>query len=118
MQKQLENVLSEHFWGKVPNWKCFCVYRLKGLFLSVYVDDIKLVGKRQNIDPTWKILMKDVDLGEPTSFVDHVLLGCTQRECQLSWNIVDNYRNMYGSRISAGVMAPAPRSKWKMYQRY
>ena len=35
-----------------------------GLFLSVYVDDIKLAGKKQNIDPTWKILMKDVELGE------------------------------------------------------
>ena len=26
----------------------------KGLFLSVYVDDIKLAGKKQNIDPMWK----------------------------------------------------------------
>ena len=29
----------------------------KGLFLSLYVDDIKLGGKKQNINPTWKILM-------------------------------------------------------------
>ena len=35
--------------------------------------------------------MKDVDLEEPTSFLDHVYLGCTQRECQLSKDIVDNY---------------------------
>ena len=27
----------------------------KGLFLSVYVDDMKLAGKKQNIDPMWKI---------------------------------------------------------------
>ena len=33
----------------------------KGLFLSVYVDDIKRAGKKQNIDPMWKVLMKDVD---------------------------------------------------------
>ena len=26
--------------------------------------------------------MKHVDLGEPTSFLDHVYLGCTQRECK------------------------------------
>ena len=31
------------------------------------VDDIKLAGKKQNIGPTWKILMKDVDLEEPAS---------------------------------------------------
>ena len=46
--------------------------------------------------------MKDVDLGEPTSFLDHVYLGCTQRECQLSRVIVDNYRSVFESRISAG----------------
>ena len=48
----------------------------KGLFLSVYVDDIKLAGKKQNLDPMWKVLNKEVDLGEPTSFLDHVYLGC------------------------------------------
>ena len=47
----------------------------KELFLSVYVDDIKLAGKKQNIDPMWKILMKDIDLGEPTSFLDRVYFG-------------------------------------------
>ena len=41
--------------------------------------------------------MKDVDLGGPTSFLDHVYLGCTQRECQTSKDIVDNYRNMFES---------------------
>ena len=45
--------------------------------------------------------MKDVDLGEPTPFLDHVYLGCTQRECQMSKDIVDNYRTMFESRISA-----------------
>ena len=34
---------------------------------------------KQNINPMWNILMKDVDLEEPTSFLDHVYLGCTQR---------------------------------------
>ena len=60
----------------------------------MYVDDIKLAGKKQNIDSMWKILMKDVDLGDPTSFLDHVYLGCTERECQTSKDIVDNYKRM------------------------
>ena len=38
--------------GKVSNWECLFVNREKGLFLSVYVDDIKLAGKQQNIDRT------------------------------------------------------------------
>ena len=73
----------------------------KGLFLSVYVDDIKLAGKKQNVNPMWEVLNKEVDLGEPTSFVDHVYLGCTQRQCETSKDIVDNYRTMCESRISA-----------------
>ena len=47
----------------------------KGLFLSENVDDIKLVVKKQNIDPMWEVLSEEVDLGEPTSFLDHVYLG-------------------------------------------
>ena len=67
----------------------------------MYVDDIKLAGKKQNIDPMWKVLNKEVDLGEPTSFLDHVYLGCTQRQREKSKDIVDNYRTMFESRISA-----------------
>ena len=75
---------------KVPNWECLFVNREQRLFLSVYVDNIKLAGTKLNMSPTWQILMKDVDLGEPTSFLDQMYLGCTQRECQISKDIVDN----------------------------
>ena len=82
--------------------KCFFVNREKELFLSVHVNDIKLAGKKQNLNPMLKILVNDVDLGEPTMFLDHVSLGCTQRKCEISKDIVDNYRAMFESRISAG----------------
>ena len=36
----------------------------------MFVDDIKLAGKKHNIDPMWKVLNKEVDLGERTSFFD------------------------------------------------
>ena len=88
-ERQFEKVLLEHGWEKVLNWECSFVYRARGLFLSVYVDDIKLAGKKQNINPAWKILMNDVDVEEPTSFLDHVYLGCTQRECEISKDIVE-----------------------------
>ena len=101
-EMQFEKILLQHGWEKVSNWECLFVHRQKGLFLSVYVDDIKLIGKKQNIDPMRKVLNKEVDLGEPTSFLDHVCLGCTQRQCEISKDIVDNYRAMFESRISAG----------------
>ena len=55
--------------------------------------------RNKNIDPMWKVLNKQVDLGEPTSFLDHVYLGCTQRQCEIRKDIVDNYRTMFESRI-------------------
>ena len=100
-EKQFEKILLKHGWEKIPHWECLFVHREKGLFLSVYVDDIKFAGKKQNLDPMWKVLNKEVDLGEPTSFLDHVYLGCTQRQCEVSKDIVDNYRTMFESRISA-----------------
>ena len=77
----------------------------------MYVDDIKLAGKKQNIRPMWKVLNKEVDLGEPTSILDHVYLGCTQRQCEISKDIVDNYRTMFESRISAGATEKLPCSE-------
>ena len=74
----------------------------------MYVDDTKLAGKKQNLDPMWKLLNKEVDLGGPTSFLDHVYLDCTQRQCEINKDIVDNYRTMFESRISEGEVEKLP----------
>ena len=34
-------------------------------------------------------LLKNVDLDEPTSFLDHVHFGCTRRECKTNESIFD-----------------------------
>ena len=63
---------------------------------------MKLAGKKQNIDLLWKVPNTEVDLGEPTSFLDLAYLGCTQRQCEISKDSVDSDRTMFESRISAG----------------
>ena len=45
----LRKVLLKHGWEKIPNWECLFVHRGKGLFLSVYVDDIKIWLERNTI---------------------------------------------------------------------
>ena len=107
-ERQFEKIPLQHGWEKVLNWECLFVHRVKGLFLSVYVDDIKLGGKKRNMNPMWKVQNKAVDLGEPTSFLDYENLGCTQRQCEISKDIVDNYRAMSESRISAGATGKLP----------
>ena len=54
---------------------------------------------------------EDRQQGEPTSFLDHVYLGCTQRQCEISKDIVDNYRTMFEYRISEGATEKLPYSE-------
>ena len=56
----------------------------------------------------WKVLKKEVDCEEQTSFLDHVYLGCSQREFETSKDFVENYRDMFESRISAGATEKLP----------
>ena len=39
--------------------------------------------------------MKNVDSDEPTSFLDHVYLGCTQRECKPNAIIIEEKTKMF-----------------------
>ena len=48
-ERQFEKILLKYGWEKVSNWEC--------LFESII--------------PMWKVLNKEVVLGEPTSFLDH-----------------------------------------------
>ena len=73
-ERQFEKILLKHGWEKVSSWECFFVHRQKWLFSSYYQDDIKLAGKKHNIDPMWNVLNKEVDLGEPTSFLYHACI--------------------------------------------
>ena len=44
-------------------------------FHQLYVDDIEVAGRKQNMNPVWKKLMKLVGSWRKTSFFDHVYLG-------------------------------------------
>ena len=60
-----------------------------------------MIGREQNLSPKWMKWMKLVNLGEPTSFLDHVFLGCTQRECKSNENN-EEYKKMFEPQVSAG----------------
>ena len=52
----------------------------------------KWLERQHNIAPMRKKLMQLVDLDEPTPFLDHAYLGCTQRECKPNETVTDEYR--------------------------
>ena len=74
-ERQFEKVLLKHGWEKIPNWECLFVHREKGLFLSVYVDDIKLAGKKHNIDPMWESTQQRSRFGRTNIFLGSCILG-------------------------------------------
>ena len=67
---------------KVPSLECWFVHRKQGLFFRCpWWTSECLEGQIHN--PMWKKLLKLVDPGERTSFLDKVFLGCFSRECKL-----------------------------------
>ena len=68
------------------DYSCLCMWTTQNwLEETEYQSDVESTHER-------RVLMKDVDLGEPTSFLDHVSLGNTQRECKITKENVENYK--------------------------
>ena len=91
--------LRRFYWNSVGKkyriGQCLFVHRRQGLFLSVYVDDIKMAGRQQNTAPKWKKLMKNVDLED-------------RRECKPNEATIDQCREMFESRFSATATEKLP----------
>lgn len=52
------------------------------LFVSVYVDDYKMAGTKENIKPMWQALRKKSDLDPEVSLHGSVHLGCQQNDVE------------------------------------
>ena len=93
-ERQFEEVQLEREWEK---------YRIGSVYLFIENKDCScryawMISK-------WlerKNLMKNVDLGNTTSFLDPVYLGRTQRECKPNEIMIEQFKEMFESRISAG----------------
>ena len=54
-QKFAEGVnINELHLDRVQGWECLYYHTEQKLFLSVYVDDLKMAGKQENLAPMWK----------------------------------------------------------------
>ena len=78
--------LRKSYWSTVgrrfPTGNAYSYTVKKFFFICCMWMTWKLAGKKQNLDPMWKVLNKEVDLGEPTSFLDHVIPG---KNSQTMW---------------------------------
>ena len=66
------------------------------------------VSLRTDRQAVFFTVVSPFSLTEPTSFLDHLHLGCTQRECQISYDIVANSRDMFEPRISVAAKEMRP----------
>ena len=73
----------------------------------MHVDDSKLVGKKTLIRCGTYSIKKSIWENQHLSLIMYNL-GCTQRQREISKDIVDNYRVMFESRISAGATEKLP----------
>ena len=111
-ERQFEKVLLNAWMGENSKLgMSLCSSWKRSILICVCGWHKNWLERNTNIDPMWKVLNKEVDLGEPTSFLDHVYLGCTERQCEVSQDIVDNYRTMFESRISAERLEKLPFSQ-------
>ena len=53
-ERQFEETYKYLDGKKGPSWKCWFVHRKQGLFLTVFVDDITMAGKKPNTASMWK----------------------------------------------------------------
>ena len=109
-ERQFEKGLLENGWRKAPTWECLSVQRRQGLILSFYADDIKVARQEQKCEPMSNKMMDLIDMEKPTELLDQVYLGCFQRKCMPNTDIIDEYRKMFESRISAGSTEKLPNS--------
>ena len=66
-ERQFEKVLSEHGWEKLKTGNVYLPTEQKDYSYPCMWTISNWQAKTENIEPTWKFFMEDVDLGEPTS---------------------------------------------------
>ena len=88
---------------KVKSWECLYVHRAKQLFLSAYVDDYKMAGKKQNLAPMWAALRAEgLDLEPPVPLNENVYLGCSQVEIVPDPVIISGKRETFNRLCFSG----------------
>ena len=99
-EKHLEEKLVQSGWKKLHSWECIYYHSKDQISLNAYVDDLKMVGKAENIKPMWESLRKVLDLDPETDLVDHVYLGCTQINHKPPREVVESKQKFFAQLMS------------------
>ena len=70
-EKMCHRAIQKEGFEKIPGWECLFVHRKQQLFLSVYVDDFRMAGKRQKLPTMLEILRKSLQLEDSVPSVQN-----------------------------------------------
>ena len=87
----------------------------QGLFLSVYVDDKNWLERKTLIRCGMYSTKKSIWENQRLFLIMYIWGVCSQRQCEISKDIVDQHRTMFESRISAGATEKLPCSGKSAY---
>ena len=89
-------------------WKAICTAAAGKINVGtkigrhVFVDDTKMVGRKESVAPMWANLQKKFELEDPTP-LDQVYLGCTQRAATVDEETIRTTTEMFHrSTVSNG----------------
>ena len=126
-ERQNEEILLKYGWEKIPNWECLFVQREKGIFLSVYVDDIKLAGKNRTLIRCGKYsIKKSIWENQHLSLIMYTwaALKDNVKQAKILWTITEpclnpefpwgELKNYHARKICVSLRGP---TIWKVMKR-
>ena len=97
---------------KVERWENFYSHSQEQLFLSVYVDNVKMVGRTESVAPMWRKLRKHIDLEDSSLELHQLYLGCTHSVADNGeWVITDTsdfFRRITTSHVDDNQKTKSP----------
>ena len=99
-EKHCQKAILQAGFERIPGWECLFVHRVKHLFLSVYVDDFRMAGKKENLSSMWKILRGTLLLEDAVPSVSNTYLGCNQRNITIDEGIVKEKNEMFARLVA------------------
>ena len=110
-ERQFEKIFLQHVWEKVSNCECFFAHRKKGYSnLCMWMTSNWLERNKTLIRCGKYSTKKSIWENQHLSLI-MFFLGCTQRQCEISKDIVDNYRAILNREIPRGGTEKLPYSE-------
>ena len=94
-EQHCQSAIKKCGFEAVRGWECLFFHRAQGLFLSVYVDDFKLCGRKENLSKAWASLKEYLELDPPVPLDENIYLGSAQREIEPPMQLIKDKRELY-----------------------